>query len=167
MVLRTTVMKKVGVLFFLLFLAVFTTFAYSFFHADKVALKRAARAYEKGDYREAVLQYRETLARGALTSPQLLNLAEAHLMLGETDNAEGIYERLLREGAGDAGARERLILLNVRKGRFDRAAELYRQHLLGKPRDRAAWIGMARVLAYAGRFDESAAAYRKALGDRI
>jgi len=159
-------MKKVYALLVLLLLAGLTTLAYSFFHADKVALKRAARAYEKKDYHEAVLQYREALAHGALTPGQMLDLAEAHLALGETERAEAIYERLLRESYRGAGVRERLIAANVRQGKFDRAAELYRQHLVRRPGDHAAWIGMARVLAYAGLFEESAEAYRKALGDR-
>lgn len=149
----------------LLILAGITTIAYHALRADRVALKRADRAFAKGDHREAVLRYREAFSRGDAKPLRLLNLAEAHLALGEADDAERVYERVLREDAENESARNRLILMNVRHGRFERAAELYRQHLLRKPRSRAAWIGLARVLAYAGRFEEAAAAYRKFLGE--
>ncbi len=94
--------------------------------------------------------------------PQL-KAAYHHYQAGELDQAEAVYQEILKKAPDHAEALHRLGLVHHGQARFDRAVHYYHRAIAVNPEMSEAYGNLGNALQALGRPGEAVAAYEKAI----
>jgi tetratricopeptide (TPR) repeat protein len=158
-------MKRLGLIAFLLAVAVLTTLAYRYFQREWIVYRKAETLFTDRSYAGAIPFYEELWRQGFQAPGLLKHLGSAYLAVGREEPARAVFERMLARGEARAGTLKELAALYEGRGRFREAAALYRVVLGETPGDHTVRVRLARLLFWSGRLDEAIHQYRIALGE--
>ncbi len=88
--------------------------------AEEVLFQEANTAYSRGNYAQAIEQYRQIITTTGYSSSVLYNLANSYALLGQPGQAVLNYERALRLAPSDADISGNLQLVKKENGLFPR-----------------------------------------------
>lgn len=158
-------MKRLGLIAFLLAVAVLTTLAYRYFHQDWILYRRAETLFSDRAYAVAIPLYEELWREGFQPPGLLKHLGSAYLATGRGEQARAVFERMLARGEDRVGTMKELAALYEARGRFREAVALYQAVLRESPGDDTVRVHLGRLLFWTGRLDEAIHQYRTALGE--
>ncbi len=88
----------------------------------------------QGDYQQAAAQLRQAMQQARTSTDDLLQLARLSVELGQLDEAEQLYRRVIAASPRDTSADFGLAAVTIRQQRFAEAQEIYREGIVsGSP----------------------------------
>lgn len=108
------------VFFLPLFIVLFSATALFGDTAEESLFQEANTAYSRGDYAQAIEQYRQIITTSGYSPSVLYNLANSYALLGQPGQAVLNYERALRLAPSDADISGNLHLVKKENGLFPR-----------------------------------------------
>ncbi|MCD6066590.1 MAG: ion channel protein [Bacteroidetes bacterium] len=97
------------------FLSVFLLFAFSLFADNSDLSKSAAKAYEKGEYKNSISDYEKIVGSGETSAALYYNLANAYYKNNELGKAIYNYELAHKLNPADEDVKHNLTIANKRK----------------------------------------------------
>ncbi len=118
---------------------------------------------EKGDYKDAVEEWRKAVALGPRDAKARVNFGAALVRLGKPEDAIAQYREALTLDPGYAEAHNNLGIALASTGKVQEAIEQYEAALQGDPKNAEAHNNLGLALASTGKLDEAMLEYKKAL----
>lgn len=122
-------------------------------HAQNAALARAAEEEKKGQYEEAVPDYRAALRASASSASARLGLGRALAKLGQCDDAARILNRLPPQRSSETTLLVGVCRFRIRE--FPQAIEQLQEAVHFEPQNSQAWIFLARAYSSAGNNEKA------------
>lgn len=125
-------------------------------------LHLAGQLLEEQQAEQAIVAFREILARHPDSGAAQAGIAQGEFLAGREEDAAREYERLREMDPENAGARlELAVLYSHHKETWALSSERYREYLQMQPDDASAQLGLARVLAWTGDSEGAAALFAR------